>query len=1031
MKTTIKILLAVALLSAFFFQFSAFGQGTALTYQGRLNDGTNPANGSYDLRFGLYNAASGGAQQGNAITNSPTGITNGLFTVTLDFGNQFTGADRWLEIGVRINGGGAFTTLAPRQPITSAPYAVRSQSAGAAATATSVTGSVAASQLTGTISSNNIAAGSINGTMLAAGSVTTEKISDGAVTGSKLQMLFQAPLEYTMFDVATGFNVALPHEFGYNVLWSSNGNGYVISDPFAEPGEPDAGVLYMFLNGSLVIVSPPILPGSAHFGESVAEKPGGFLVGAPGAGQVYFVNYVGGFSIPYVGSGSDEYGKSVARTGNGIELVGAPAFSGPVGFGRVYTYGISKPFIDPPSFAIRFGQTMVPAGTNQVAIGASGFAFLYSLVNTGGVYVATLSVPGQDLNSDVSLATFGSDRVVVGGSAAAGLFSTNGTLLATFTDPESGLGQAGFGTAVAALGTDKVAVSAPWRAVSGKTNAGVVYIFNTNGLWIGISRNPAPTDNGFFGRKLTGLGYDLFAAQSLDGGGTVRWCRLASDNKYLPGLGLEPGQKLPALGMTGANTLEFGAGTNKEVNAGKIGYQVFTPDSLDIVGAGTNSSNRKISFFAEGGSTFTGPVSATAFSGSGSNLTSLNAANISSGTLADGRLSANVALRNAANSFTAGSNTFSGSVGIGTISPGVPLQVQGAATWPGAGNPLRGAIYGIQTSGDAFSAGVAGVSQVSGAYGVVGESDTVRTNKSGPAQASVGVGGTSLATNGTGVYGYASAASGLTFGVVGEAPSAEGYAGYFLGRGYFSNNVGIGTTTTGGNKLQINPTFHPATGFGLQVNQSDYGANIQINRTNGQSGFGLIVDNSSTGDANTSLLLVRNNVGSAAQNLFNVRSDGNVGIGVNPTNKLHVNGGVSATAFVTTSDRNAKENFTPVSPLDVLSKVAMLPITTWNFRNMKDGRHMGPMAQDFYTAFGLGGGDTTITSVDPDGVALAAIQGLNEKLESGKQKAETRMETLEQTLQQKETEITELKSQLSELKQLVRSVNEKLNGGRK
>src|SRR6266404_2357462 len=100
MKTTSKILLALALISAFSFQFSAFGQGTALTYQGRLNDGTNPANGSYDLRFGLYNAASGGAQQGNAITNSPTGITNGLFTVTLDFGNQFTGADRWLEIGV-------------------------------------------------------------------------------------------------------------------------------------------------------------------------------------------------------------------------------------------------------------------------------------------------------------------------------------------------------------------------------------------------------------------------------------------------------------------------------------------------------------------------------------------------------------------------------------------------------------------------------------------------------------------------------------------------------------------------------------------------------------------------------------------------------------------------------------------------------------------------------------------------------------------------------------------------------------------
>ena len=91
-----------------------------------------------------------------------------------------------------------------------------------------------------------------------------------------------------------------------------------------------------------------------------------------------------------------------------------------------------------------------------------------------------------------------------------------------------------------------------------------------------------------------------------------------------------------------------------------------------------------------------------------------------------------------------------------------------------------------------------------------------------------------------------------------------------------------------------------------------------------------------------------------------------------PANKLHVAGGVSATAFVTTSDRNAKENFTPVSPLEALNKVAALPITTWNFKSMNDDRHMGPIAQDFYAAFGLGGGDTTITGVAPDGVALGA-----------------------------------------------------------
>jgi trimeric autotransporter adhesin len=116
---------------------------------------------------------------------------------------------------------------------------------------------------------------------------------------------------------------------------------------------------------------------------------------------------------------------------------------------------------------------------------------------------------------------------------------------------------------------------------------------------------------------------------------------------------------------------------------------------------------------------------------------------------------------------------------------------------------------------------------------------------------------------------------------------------------------------------------------------------------------------------------------------FTVLPNGNIGIGTSsPTNKLHVIGGVSATAFVTTSDRNAKENFASVSPSAVLDKVMALPITTWNFKDLHDGRHMGPMAQDFYAAFHLGGSDTTITTVDPDGVALAAIQGLNQKLQA-------------------------------------------------
>ncbi|HKX60609.1 MAG TPA: tail fiber domain-containing protein, partial [Verrucomicrobiae bacterium] len=81
------------------------------------------------------------------------------------------------------------------------------------------------------------------------------------------------------------------------------------------------------------------------------------------------------------------------------------------------------------------------------------------------------------------------------------------------------------------------------------------------------------------------------------------------------------------------------------------------------------------------------------------------------------------------------------------------------------------------------------------------------------------------------------------------------------------------------------------------------------------------------------------------------------------------------------SDRNIKENFASVDPDDVLSKVTALPITRWNYKDDPSAEHMGPVAQDFRAAFGLGSDDKSICVVDSDGVALAAIQGLNKKVE--------------------------------------------------
>lgn len=107
------------------FEFSASAQGTAFTYQGRFNDGNSPANGSYDFRFAIYDAVTNGNVVAGPLTNSLTAISNGLFTVMIDFGaGVFSGPDRWLDIAARTNGGGAFQGLSPRQKLTPAPYAV-------------------------------------------------------------------------------------------------------------------------------------------------------------------------------------------------------------------------------------------------------------------------------------------------------------------------------------------------------------------------------------------------------------------------------------------------------------------------------------------------------------------------------------------------------------------------------------------------------------------------------------------------------------------------------------------------------------------------------------------------------------------------------------------------------------------------------------------------------------------------------------------------------------------------------------------
>ncbi|MBK8466627.1 MAG: hypothetical protein IPL32_12425 [Chloracidobacterium sp.] len=130
-------------LAIVFFGFLASvvsAQTTEFTYQGSLRDGVSAANGNYDFEFALFDALSGGAQLGSTLTRSTVAVANGIFAVQLDFGLQFTGASRFLEIRLRpTDNPGGYQQLLPRQAVNSAPYSVRSLNATTADSAVNAT----------------------------------------------------------------------------------------------------------------------------------------------------------------------------------------------------------------------------------------------------------------------------------------------------------------------------------------------------------------------------------------------------------------------------------------------------------------------------------------------------------------------------------------------------------------------------------------------------------------------------------------------------------------------------------------------------------------------------------------------------------------------------------------------------------------------------------------------------------------------------------------------------------------------------
>jgi len=353
MKLQLPFNYATLCVLASLFPFATFAQSTAFTYQGRLNDGANAAAGIYDLRFAIYDSASGGVQQGNAVTNSATAISNGLFTVTLDFGNQFPGADRWLEIGVRMNGGGAFTTLSPRQPITAAPYAVQAANAGSVAAA-NINGTVALAQLPSSLVTNGASGVNIsgmfsgNGSGLAnvPGTLTPQLVAGTNVTAlpNQTYTLINAapttvnlPVTATVGDVvqvnghgAGGWQIQGPAGVTWTARESSRQWRSVASS--ADGSKLVAGVFNNVV-GQLYTSTDSgtnwTARGSIQYWTSVASSADGVKLAAVGSqGQIYTSTDSG---VTWVPREANRYWQAVASSTDGTKLV-AVEYTG-----RIYT----------------------------------------------------------------------------------------------------------------------------------------------------------------------------------------------------------------------------------------------------------------------------------------------------------------------------------------------------------------------------------------------------------------------------------------------------------------------------------------------------------------------------------------------------------------------------------------------------------------------------------------------------------------------------------------------------------------------
>ena len=316
-----------------------------------------------------------------------------------------------------------------------------------------------------------------------------------------------------------------------------------------------------------------------------------------------------------------------------------------------------------------------------------------------------------------------------------------------------------------------------------------------------------------------------------------------------------------------------------------------------------------------------------------------------------------------------------------------------------SGNSVTAGVKGATIGGGGESTGT---NRVTDDYGTVGGGFNN--------QAGNGSGSTSDRNHATVGGGINNTASGYSATVGGGIDNtASGY--YATVGGGWSNTASDSYATVGGGRSNTASNFAATVGGGRDNTAAgDYsfvvGRRAKNNDTNHKGVF-LFAD-STDADFNSTMA-----------NEFAARANGGFRF-VSSSGTCTTTGG----GWSCTSDRNAKTNFAMVDARQVLLKVSGLPIQTWSFKDNTAIRHMGPMAQDFYAAFGLGQDDKTISTIDLDGVALASIQGLYHLL----QEKDAEIAVLEKQVATLQSRNAAQQAQIDDLEARLAALEKRLGG---